>query len=84
MGKLQTLVFFIIIHPLNLELGRHLARVANCNFFLFLFAYEKAFEVDECLVDCDKRVLADCADFEGAQDLLVRCYVSKFCGYQGH
>jgi hypothetical protein len=62
-GKLQTLIFSIIRHPLDLELGGDLARVADGNLLGFLFANEKALEIDKCLVNGDKRVLANRADF---------------------
>jgi hypothetical protein len=62
-GKLQTLIFSIIRYPLDLELGGDLARVADGNLLGFLFANEKALEIDKCLVNGDKRVLANRTDF---------------------
>jgi hypothetical protein len=62
-GKLQTLIFSIIRYSLDLELGGDLARVADGNLLGFLFANEKALEIDKCLVNGDKRVLANRADF---------------------
>jgi hypothetical protein len=43
-----------------------------------LFADKKTLEIDKRLVNGDKRVLANRADFEAAQDLLARGHVLQF------
>jgi hypothetical protein len=43
-----------------------------------LFANKKTLEINKRLVNSDKRVLANRADFEAAQDLLVCGHVLQF------